>query len=174
MTHQHWFWLSFFCLASFSSRETLSFLSLRGEKPPTSWLEWLKQLRINVQVQSRLQTVSGQRLLETTVCTNFRLFRSFLLSEASGPKSEAESARIKSSVLLGRPCWSSFPEETLNKWGQRSNRIGLMHGKNVSEVPLWNATTLPRRKWPPSLRSRLGTALIMGNSIISLGRMEIP
>lgn len=132
--------LSAFLLLLFS-KFFLPFVSpfREGEKPPTSWLKWLKQLLISVRVQSRLQTVSGQRFLEATACTNFHLFRSFLLPGASGPSQELSPPEPHRTA---RKLVRAFQKKSsINEAGDPT--VWLTHGNNVPalEVTLWNLTS---------------------------------
>lgn len=146
----------FFCLASFSSRETLSFLSLRGEKPPTSWLKWLKQLQIYLykcKAGYKRSQVNGSwrpRFVQISICSaHFCSLR---------PRGRVRS-RVhpnQSSALLGSPCWRALLKKSSTKWYQRSNRIRLMQGKKCirgptlecdNPSPLQAATELEESTW---------------------------
>lgn len=147
----------------------------RGEKTPTSWLTWLKQLLVSARVQSRLQAVSGQRFLLGYSLSKFPSVPLISSPWGLGSESGVESARA--ALHCSEAC-ASLPEEILNKWGRRSNRTANAwkqctspRGQRCGIRPAVNRRHCERQ---PSWRSQLGTALIMGNSIILLGRKKIP
>lgn len=94
---------------------------------------------MSVRVQSRLQAVSGQRFLEATACTNFHLFRSFLLPEASGPSQELSPPEPHRTAR--KPVRAFQKKSSINEAGDPTVR--LTHGKNIPalEVTLWNLTS---------------------------------